>query len=113
EPSSDPTSVLDEKDLQRLVLALSLSSRAVAGAFGTDEPVRQILVAGWADGPPLTPVSMTVAARAVCTAGAALQTRQRAVTTIVGNERARIAYAIHDGLTQAVAGAVLELEALH
>jgi signal transduction histidine kinase len=99
--------------MQRLALELSLSSRALAGAFGRQDGDVEILVAGWADGPALSSVSMTVVARAVSTAKAALQARVQAITTLVDRERTRIAFALHDGLTQTVAGAVLQLEALH
>jgi signal transduction histidine kinase len=104
---------LDHAAMQRLALELSLSSRALAGAFGRQDGDVEILVAGWADGPALSPVSMTVVARAVSTAKAALQARAQAITTLVDRERTRIAFALHDGLTQTVAGAVLQLEALH
>jgi signal transduction histidine kinase len=111
--SPDLLGQLHPEAIQRLALELSLASRALAGAFGRQDGDVEILVAGWADGPPLSPVSMTVVARAVSTAKAALQARAQVITTLVDRERTRIAFALHDGLTQTVAGAVLELEALH
>jgi signal transduction histidine kinase len=102
----------DDALLHRLALDLASSSRALAGAFGRRTPGRELVVAGWAEGPPLSPASMTVVARAVCTAMAAIRARHRAATTLFDRERARLAYALHDGLTQTVAGAVLELVAL-
>jgi signal transduction histidine kinase len=113
ESSPDVEGHLDQAVMQRLALELSLSSRALAGAFGRQDGDVEILVAGWADGPALSSVSMTVVARAVSTAKAALQARAQAITTLVDRERTRIAFALHDGLTQIMAGAVLQLEALH
>jgi signal transduction histidine kinase len=103
---------LDPATLRRLALELSISSRAVAGAFGREDGDTEILVAGWAEGPALSLASMTVAAGALSTARAALETRARTVSALVDKERTRIAFALHDGLTQTVTGAVLELEAL-
>ncbi|MGH2555112.1 MAG: sensor histidine kinase, partial [Actinomycetota bacterium] len=98
--------------LNRLALGLGVSSRALAGAFGRQGGDAEILLAGWAEGPALSPVSMAMAARTVSTARAAVQGRRQAVTSLLHRERTRMAYALHDGLTQTVAGAILELEAL-
>jgi signal transduction histidine kinase len=101
-----------EGALGKLALGLGMSSRALAGAFGRQNGDTEILLAGWSEGPALSPVSMAVAARTVSTARTALQGRRQAVTTLLDRERTRMAYALHDGLTQTVAGAILELEAL-
>jgi len=98
--------------LKRLALGLGVSSRALAGAFGRQGSDAEILLAGWAEGPALSPMSMAVAARTLSTARAAVQGRRQAVTSLLDRERTRMAYALHDGLTQTVAGAILELEAL-
>jgi signal transduction histidine kinase len=103
---------LDEHTLHRLTLALRAPSRALSGAFGRHGDGAEVVVAGWAEGPALSPVAVTVVARTLSTAKAALLARRQAVTTMVDRERTRMAYALHDGLTQTVAGAVLELEAL-
>jgi signal transduction histidine kinase len=60
----------------------------------------------------LSPVSMAVVARAVSTARTALVGRRDAVVSMLDRDRTRLAYALHDGLVQAVVSAVLELEAL-
>ena len=98
--------------LAKLALSLGMSSRALAGAFGRLDGDFEVLVAGWAEGPALSPVSMAVAARTVSTARTGVQGRRNAVTSLLDKERTRMAYALHDGLTQTVAGAILELEAL-
>src|SRR5439155_1017620 len=46
------------------------------------------------------------------TARAAVDARRQAVSSLLDRERARMAYALHDGLTQTVTGAVLQLDAL-
>jgi signal transduction histidine kinase len=103
---------VDEETLDELAGCLGMSSRAIAAAYGRESDGVEVLAAGWASGPALSTVSMSVVARLVSTAAAALRSRRRAVSSLVERERSRIAYALHDGLTQAVAGSVLELEAL-
>jgi signal transduction histidine kinase len=103
---------LGEEDVRRLAVSLGASSRGMVGAVGRGGEQQEILLAGWAEGPPLSSVSMAVAARAFSTARAALQARRHAVSTMFDRERARMAYALHDGLTQTVTGAVLQLDAL-
>jgi signal transduction histidine kinase len=98
--------------LDDIAVALGASSRALAGAAGRDGEEREIVLAGWAEGPALSPASMAVVARTVSTARAALEARRQAVSTLVDRERTRMAYALHDGLTQTVTGAVLQLDAL-
>jgi signal transduction histidine kinase len=104
--------VLDQPVLGAMAVALGASSRALAGASGRDGETAEIVLAGWAEGPALSTASMTVAARTISTARAALEARRQAVSTLVDRERARMAYALHDGLTQTVTGAVLQLDAL-
>jgi signal transduction histidine kinase len=108
----DAGTSLGEDLVRLLALNLGASSRVLAGAVGRGEPFGEMLMAGWAEGPALTPVSTGIVARAVSTARSALQNRLHAVTTLFDEERSRLAYAIHDDLTQTVTGAVLELEAL-
>jgi signal transduction histidine kinase len=91
---------------------LSMSSRAVAGAVGRHDEVTEAAVAGWTHGPALSEVSMVVAARALSTAKAGLDARREALSAVLDRERTRMASALHDGLVQTVAGAVLELEAM-
>jgi signal transduction histidine kinase len=102
----------DRNTLTALAVALGASSRALAGALGREGDSVEMLLAGWSEGPALTSASMTVAARTISTVRAALEARRQAVTTLVDRERARMAYALHDGLTQTVTGAVLQLDAL-
>ena len=103
---------VDEGLLRQVALSLGISSRALAGGYGIDGNGVELAVAGWAGGPALSPVSMTVVARALSMVRATLRTRRSAVTSLVDQERVRIAYAMHDGLIQTVTGAVLELEAM-
>jgi signal transduction histidine kinase len=103
---------LESHLVNEMAVALGATSRALVGALGRDGDQVEVLLAGWAEGPALSTASMTVAARTISTARAALEARRQAVTTLVDRERARMAYALHDGLTQTVTGAVLQLDAL-
>lgn len=98
--------------LARLASSLGMTSRALAGAYGRSDGALEAVVAGWCDGPALSETAMAVVARTVSTARAAVEARRQDLSTIIDRESARMAYALHDGLTQTVAGAVLELEAL-
>ncbi|MDP8957167.1 MAG: histidine kinase [Actinomycetota bacterium] len=102
----------DDERLRTVAILVGASSRALAAASGREGSEHELVVAGWAEGPSLSAVSMDVAAHAVSTALAAMQTRHRAVSSVVDRERTRMAYALHDDLIQTVTGAVLELEAL-
>jgi signal transduction histidine kinase len=104
--------IIPDQAMADLSLALATPSRALAGAVADDGSGHAVLVAGWAEGPALSHASMLVVARAVGTTDTALRARHRAVSTMFDRERSRLAYALHDGVTQTVAGAVLELEAL-
>lgn len=103
---------IDPVALRRLGLSLGVTSGSLAAAFGRDEHPLEVLVASWRDGPALSDVSMAVVARAVTTAGLAVQGRREAVDSLLDRERTQMAYALHDGLLQTVTGAVLELEGL-
>jgi signal transduction histidine kinase len=103
---------LPQATLRKLAGAVGAASLALAGAIGRDGKEPEVLVAGWGEGPALSPVSMSVAARTVSMAMAAIRGRREAVTALVARERARMAYALHDGLTQSVTGTLLELEGL-
>jgi signal transduction histidine kinase len=106
------SSALTEEHVRQLAVSLGIASRAVAAAYGRDADAVEILIAGWADGPALSPVSMTFAARAVSTVRAGLAARREAVKPLDKWQRIRVAGALHDDLTQVVTGAVLELQGL-
>ena len=52
-----------------LSLALATPARALAGAIADQGRGREVVLAGWAEGPALSPASMLIVARAVGTAG--------------------------------------------
>jgi signal transduction histidine kinase len=103
---------LPQAVVRKLAAWVGATSRSLVGAVGREGEETDVLLAGWGDGPSLSPASMTVAARSLSMAAAALQQRRQAVASLVNQERSRLAYALHDGVTQSVTGAVLELEAL-
>src|SRR5207245_11714011 len=106
------SSVLTEEHARQLAVSLGIASRAVAAAYGRDADAVEILIAGWADGPALSPISITFAARAVSTVRAGLAARSDAVKPLDKWQRIRVAGALHDDLTHVVTGAVLELQGL-
>jgi hypothetical protein len=79
----------DADGVRDLTVALGLSSRAVAVSRGRDGAEEEILVAGWAEGPAPSELTMRVAARLVSTTRAALDGRRQSVTTQVDRERTR------------------------
>jgi signal transduction histidine kinase len=103
-------SEIDPAGLRALTVELGMVSRAVAGALAGEGDIG--VVAGWSDGPALSPASMEVIARALAMAHTAIEGQRRTVDKLVDQERTRMAYAIHDGLTQSVAAALMHLEAL-
>jgi signal transduction histidine kinase len=107
-----PEPTLSDQAVRELASALGIAPSGVTAAVGRDDPEPEVVVAGWADGLMLSPVSMSVVARAVSTGRAALRARHESVVSLIDRERTRMAYALHDGLVQTVVSAVLELEAL-
>jgi signal transduction histidine kinase len=103
---------LPQAVVRKLGAWVGASSRTLAGAVGREGEETDVLLAGWAEGPALSPGSMAVAARAMSMAIVALRTRRQVVSSLMDQERSKMAYALHDGVTQSVTGAVLELEAL-
>src|SRR5439155_23417422 len=108
-PSRGP---FDEAAATQLGVLLGATSATLSVAPGRDGPPREVVVAGWRTGPGLSWEAMRVAARMAGTAREVVESRRHAVESLMTKERTRWAYEIHDGLTQAVTTAVLELEAL-
>jgi signal transduction histidine kinase len=110
--AADPLGpALDGATLSTLAMALGTGAATVAGAFGTDRR-DETLIFAHRQGPALSPGTLSVIARAVATTRAAIGQRDRTVTSRVEHERLRMASALHDGLVQTVAGAVMQLEGL-
>lgn len=103
---------LPQAIVRKVAAWVGASSRVLTGAIGRDGADTDILLGGWEEGPALSSASMAVAARAMSMAVAMIRDRREAVSILVDRERTRLAYALHDGVTQSVTGAVLELEAL-
>jgi signal transduction histidine kinase len=103
---------LDDRAMSRLTPELRVTSRAIAAGLAGEPGQALALLAGWSDGPALSTMSMTVAARTVSVLVAAAETRDLAVERRLAEERLRLAHLLHDDLTQTVTGAVLELEGM-
>jgi signal transduction histidine kinase len=103
---------LSEGDAHSLAASLGMRwARAAASLCRSDGDV-EILLAGWSAGPAATAAEMEVIARAVAIASDVLDARNDLVQRQLRAERVRWAGEIHDGLTQAVTGAYLELKTL-
>ena len=103
---------LDEASARQLGVVLGISSAHLAAAFGQESDPQEAVVAGWRGGPGLSHGAMKAVAEMTGAARAILESQRQTVDAILMRERTRFAYEIHDGLTQAVTTAVLELEAL-
>jgi signal transduction histidine kinase len=108
-----PRSVpLDGATIGRLRSALGLRSPRTAAMFCTEDGPAEVLLVGW-DGPrSLSDRELASLARGVSIAHAAVERRDAAVATGLREARLRWANGIHDGLTQAITGALLELKTL-
>ena len=93
-------------------MVLGAKTPFVAAAFCLERDRNEALLIGWSDDPAISPAAMTLVAAVAGAGRAALETRKRAVDALFTKERNRLAYEIHDGVTQAVTTSVLELEAL-
>ena len=108
-PSYGP---LDDASARQLGLVLGASSSHLGAAFGRDDHPQEALVAGWRLGSGQSSETLRVVAQMVGSARAVIEGHQEAVESRLTKQRNRWAYEIHDGVTQAVTTAVLELEAL-
>jgi signal transduction histidine kinase len=102
----------EEATARQLAVVVGAKSPFVAGAFCLEREPTEVFLVGWAHDPRISPAAMSVIATMAGAGRAALDTRRRAVDALFTKERNRLAYEIHDGVTQAVTTSVLELEAL-
>jgi signal transduction histidine kinase len=103
---------LDGGTIGQLRTALGLRAPRTAAAFCSERGDVEVLLVGW-DGPrTLSDRELAALARGVSIARAAIERRDAAVAARVREQRLRWAAEIHDGLTQAVTGALLELKTL-
>ena len=107
-----PTQPIDHATARRLGIVLGARSSQLSAAFCAETGPTEILIAGRSQSPAIPLAVMRAAASLVGAARAAFDSRQDAVGALMREHRTRLAYEIHDGLTQAVTTAVLELEAL-
>jgi len=103
---------IDEATARQLGLVLGAVSPHLTAAFSREARPQEAIVAGWRHGPGLSHGAMRAVAQLAGGARAVIESRQSAVDTMMTRERTRWADELHDGLTQAVTTAVLELEAM-
>jgi signal transduction histidine kinase len=107
-PRDEP---IDDARLRQLGVLLGASGPVIGAAFAGPAGPVELLVASWSGGPAPSPL-LGAAAQMVGGTIVAIESRGRAVEEQMHRVRERWAYEIHDGLTQAVTTAVLELEAI-
>ena len=98
--------------LHQLAAVLGAKSAHTAAAFSGDASHMELLIAGWSHDPGVSPPVLSILARVAGMAWDALADRRADADVLVAKERGRIAGEIHDGLTQALTSAVLELSTL-
>ena len=98
--------------LHQLAAVLGAKSAHTAAAFSGDASHMELLIAGWSHEPGVSPPVLSILARVAGMAWDALADRRADAEVLVAKERERIAGEIHDGLTQALTSAVLELSTL-
>ena len=103
---------VDEATARQLGTVLGATSHHLTAAFSRERRPQEALVAGWRSGPGLSNPAMRSVAQLAAGARAVIESRRSAVDSMMTKERTRWADELHDGLTQAVTTAVLELEAM-
>jgi signal transduction histidine kinase len=103
---------VDDGTIRQLATVLGVACPHATAAFCSDGDRLEVLIAGWGAPPPVSDVDLRIVARGVAIAHEVLATRDEAVQRRLYGERLRWAGEIHDGLTQALTGAFLELKTL-
>jgi len=103
---------VDEATARQLGTVLGATSNHLTAAFSREARPQEALVAGWRRGPGLSNAPLRAVAQLAAGARAVIESRRSTVDSLMTKERTRWADELHDGLTQAVTTAVLELEAM-
>jgi signal transduction histidine kinase len=103
---------VDDATIRRLATVLGMRCAHASAAFGGNRGALELLVAGWDEARPLQRTDLAAVERIVAITAELHEARARAVHRLLRDERLRWAGEIHDGLTQAVTGAYLELRTL-
>ena len=103
---------VDDATIHRLASVLGMRCAHASAAFGDHRGALELLVAGWDEARPLQRTDLAAVARVVAIGAELHEARGHAVHRLLRDERLRWAGEIHDGLTQAVTGAYLELRTL-
>lgn len=107
-----PTNPIPEDLARRLAGAVGLAPETARAAYCRADGRRELIVCSWDDDPDLPQGSVRAAARFAGIARAAGDLREDAIERYLEPERARWAHEIHDGITQAVTAAVIQIENL-
>lgn len=108
-PPLDP---IPDEHAQRLAAALGLHAEFHRIAFCREDGGRELLLATFALQPDISPEAFAIIARIAGGTRVALDIRRDAIEQHLLPERSKWAHDIHDGLTQVVTAAVIQLENL-
>jgi len=108
----DLPSVIDNGRARQLGVVLGARAQLAGAAFIEDEGAATVILAGREADPPPTGELMRLVGRLVTAGRTAVESRHRAVDSLMLQERTRWAAEIHDGLVQAVTSAVIEVQML-
>lgn len=103
---------VDDASIRWIASILGMRCAHASAAFGGHRGPLELLVAGWDETRPLQRTDLAAVARIVAIATELHEARAHAVQRLLRDERLRWAGEIHDGLTQAVTGAYLELRTM-
>jgi signal transduction histidine kinase len=102
----------DDASARQMGVILGASSAHLRAAFAREDAPTEALVAGWRGAPGISSAGLRAILQLLGAARGVVESHRHTVDVLMTKERNRWAYEIHDGLTQAVTTAVLELEAL-
>ncbi len=103
---------IDDGTARQLGVVLGARTAQLSGGFCSETGPMEAVIAGWEGHRALPEALMRVVARIVGAGRAALAAGGRGTEALMTKQRTRWAYEIHDGVTQVVTTAVLELEGL-
>ena len=106
------TPAMDEAQARQLAVVLGAGGAVARAASCAGADGLEILLATWERDPGLEPGTVEAVAALVGVGRAAVEAHVRAAEARLHRERTRWAFEVHDGIIQAVTGALLELRAL-
>ena len=105
-----PTDPIPDEQAKKIGVALGISGNAYRAAFCRSDGGRELVLSAFSSPPRVTRECLGVMARMAGSTRIALDVRRDAIEAHLLPERSRWAHDIHDGITQVVTAAVIQLE---